>query len=277
MRAKAPFGFRYQYLAGGVNTGSGWATWNAGRRASSRYYVQDSRRQRHHSRSSPTTCSTSPRPAQAAASERRRLDNLQNTADDARLLQRPQALLPAGRRRSADSRSSCTSSPTSGATCSSGSRGDDAGDASRSQVGCDRPAGAGRPAGQRPRLRPGDRPAARRATRRTSCSATTSAPGAPAPTSSSATPATPTVDALGARAGSLLPLARRRLRPGLRRVQRPRRRLQRSTSTATAARSWWDAADFGRHVRFLARFVDRDRQADRAVADPATATRRCGR
>jgi len=29
LRRTAPFGFRYQYLAGGVNTGSGWATWNA--------------------------------------------------------------------------------------------------------------------------------------------------------------------------------------------------------------------------------------------------------
>jgi hypothetical protein len=28
MRRVAPFGFRYQYLAGGVNTGSGWSTWN---------------------------------------------------------------------------------------------------------------------------------------------------------------------------------------------------------------------------------------------------------
>jgi len=28
MKATAPFGFRYQYLAGGVNTGSGWSTWN---------------------------------------------------------------------------------------------------------------------------------------------------------------------------------------------------------------------------------------------------------
>jgi hypothetical protein len=28
LRRAAPFGFRYQYLAGGVNTGSGWATWN---------------------------------------------------------------------------------------------------------------------------------------------------------------------------------------------------------------------------------------------------------
>ena len=27
-RAQAPFGFRYQYLAGGVNTGDGWAGWN---------------------------------------------------------------------------------------------------------------------------------------------------------------------------------------------------------------------------------------------------------
>src|SRR6185436_3655985 len=28
MRSTAAFGFRYQYLAGGVNTGNGWATWN---------------------------------------------------------------------------------------------------------------------------------------------------------------------------------------------------------------------------------------------------------
>jgi hypothetical protein len=28
MRKAAPFGYRYQYLAGGVNTGRGWATWN---------------------------------------------------------------------------------------------------------------------------------------------------------------------------------------------------------------------------------------------------------
>ena len=30
LRRSAPFGFRYQYLAGGVNTGQGWATWNPG-------------------------------------------------------------------------------------------------------------------------------------------------------------------------------------------------------------------------------------------------------
>jgi hypothetical protein len=28
LKRAAPFGFRYQYLAGGVNTGSGWSTWN---------------------------------------------------------------------------------------------------------------------------------------------------------------------------------------------------------------------------------------------------------
>jgi hypothetical protein len=29
LRASAPFAFRYQYLAGGVNTGKGWSTWDA--------------------------------------------------------------------------------------------------------------------------------------------------------------------------------------------------------------------------------------------------------
>ncbi len=28
LRASAPFSFRYQYLSGGVNTGTGWSTWN---------------------------------------------------------------------------------------------------------------------------------------------------------------------------------------------------------------------------------------------------------
>lgn len=43
LRATAPFGFRYQYLTGGVNTGRGWATWNAdGGFVSS--YVEESRR-----------------------------------------------------------------------------------------------------------------------------------------------------------------------------------------------------------------------------------------
>ena len=39
--AVAPFGFRYQYLAGGVNTGSGWSTWNPNGTFAS-MYAQDS-------------------------------------------------------------------------------------------------------------------------------------------------------------------------------------------------------------------------------------------
>jgi hypothetical protein len=41
LHASAPFGFRYQYLAGGVNTGGGWATWNSGGTFAS-MYVRDS-------------------------------------------------------------------------------------------------------------------------------------------------------------------------------------------------------------------------------------------
>jgi hypothetical protein len=41
MRNTAPFAFRYQYLAGGANTGGGWATWNANGDFA-RFYIQDS-------------------------------------------------------------------------------------------------------------------------------------------------------------------------------------------------------------------------------------------
>jgi hypothetical protein len=41
LRRVAPFGFRYQYLAGGVNTGSGWSTWNPSGTFAS-MYVADS-------------------------------------------------------------------------------------------------------------------------------------------------------------------------------------------------------------------------------------------
>ncbi|MBF6599352.1 MAG: hypothetical protein IVW36_02440 [Dehalococcoidia bacterium] len=41
LRQMAPFAFRYQYLAGGVNTGSGWANWNANG-AFVTNYIQDS-------------------------------------------------------------------------------------------------------------------------------------------------------------------------------------------------------------------------------------------
>ena len=42
MRSQAPLRFRYQYLAGGVNTGSGWATWNPAGTFVTRY-VRESR------------------------------------------------------------------------------------------------------------------------------------------------------------------------------------------------------------------------------------------
>ena len=41
MRATAPFAFRYQYLAGGANTGNGWANWNPNGDFA-RFYIQDS-------------------------------------------------------------------------------------------------------------------------------------------------------------------------------------------------------------------------------------------
>src|SRR5215208_1323036 len=41
MRTDVPYAFRYQYLAGGVNTGSGWATWNTDGDFA-RLYIEDS-------------------------------------------------------------------------------------------------------------------------------------------------------------------------------------------------------------------------------------------
>src|SRR5207342_3400699 len=41
LKQTAPFGFRYQYLAGGANTGGGWATWNTNGDFP-KFYIQDS-------------------------------------------------------------------------------------------------------------------------------------------------------------------------------------------------------------------------------------------
>ncbi len=41
MKATTQFGFRYQYLAGGVNTGNGWTNWNANAEFAT-YYIQES-------------------------------------------------------------------------------------------------------------------------------------------------------------------------------------------------------------------------------------------
>ena len=42
MKAQAPFGFRYQYLSAGVNTGHGWAKWNQPDGQFATYYIQES-------------------------------------------------------------------------------------------------------------------------------------------------------------------------------------------------------------------------------------------
>lgn len=41
LKQTAPFAFRYQYLAGGVNTGTGWSTWNPNGDFA-RFYIQES-------------------------------------------------------------------------------------------------------------------------------------------------------------------------------------------------------------------------------------------
>ena len=41
LRASADFAFRYQYLAGGVNTGNGWSTWNTNGQFVT-WYIEDS-------------------------------------------------------------------------------------------------------------------------------------------------------------------------------------------------------------------------------------------
>ncbi len=49
LHADAPFGLRYQYLAGGVNTGNGWATWNTNGDFV-KWYVAGLGRERHRAR-----------------------------------------------------------------------------------------------------------------------------------------------------------------------------------------------------------------------------------
>jgi hypothetical protein len=42
LQAAAPFGFRYAYLSSGVNTGSGWSTWNSPAGAYANLYINES-------------------------------------------------------------------------------------------------------------------------------------------------------------------------------------------------------------------------------------------
>ena len=105
--------FRYQYLAGGVNTGNGWATWNPDGEFA-RYYIEES-----------VANGIIPvftyymmfQSRRAAASEGRVYNNLNNTGtmtayyNDLKLFFQRAGAFP-------DRRSSCTSSRISGATSS---------------------------------------------------------------------------------------------------------------------------------------------------------------
>ena len=78
LRKAAPFGFRYQYLAGGVNTGQGWSTWNPNGSFAS-MYVQDSWAARGDPGPHATTCCCSRSPA-AATRRTPTSRNLRNAA-----------------------------------------------------------------------------------------------------------------------------------------------------------------------------------------------------
>ena len=142
------------------------------------------------------------------------------------LLQRPQAVLPEGRRRSRTDRSSSTSSRTSGATSAARRRRQ-----RRDRPGEGRPRPASpscRPAEQRVRLRPRDRQAARHLRARTSSSAYHISVWGTGDDIALSNPPDATVDALAGARRELLQVAGRQLRHRLRRVQRSR--LRRSTS-----------------------------------------------
>ena len=118
LRAPVPFKFRYQYLAGGVNTGNGWSTWNPNGAFVSDYIADSAA---HGIRVGVRLLHAAP----VVPGHRRRRDGEghlepRQPRDDGGLVRGPAALLPARRRRR--SRSSSTSSPTCGATSSSAHR-----------------------------------------------------------------------------------------------------------------------------------------------------------
>ena len=96
MKAKAPFGFRYQYLSAGVNTGHGWATWNQPDGQFATYYIQESIAQ---GITPVFTYYMIYQSLPGGGSEQQAvLSNLNNTVHDAGVLGRSQAVLPEGRR-----------------------------------------------------------------------------------------------------------------------------------------------------------------------------------
>ena len=94
MRATAPFGFRYQYLAGGANTGGGWATWNTnGDFPSSTSRIQS----RTGSCRSSLYYMLAAVVAAGGGGESDGISQPEQHSDDDGVLQRPEAVLPEGR------------------------------------------------------------------------------------------------------------------------------------------------------------------------------------
>ena len=81
----APFGFRYQYLAGGVNTGSGWSTWNPNGSFVDDATTPSRGRRRDPGAHATTSCSSRSRTAADEANVD--LANLDRPGDDGRLLE----------------------------------------------------------------------------------------------------------------------------------------------------------------------------------------------
>ena len=214
MKATAPFAFRYQYLAGGVNTGSGWATWNTNGDVRALLH-RGLDRQRHHSRLHllPDAQSLTGR-RQPRATRSTRTSN--NVATMTAYLQRPEALLPEG---GAFPGSSVVLHVEPDLWGYIQHRWRQRHRRRRKGFG-DRPPGARGPAEQR--RRGSHRPSSSCATptRRTSPRLSRPACGELDNDIILSNPPDATVDALGSRAGGLLHLARRELRHRLCRVQR---------------------------------------------------------
>ena len=269
MRATAPFGFRYQYLAGGANTGSGWATWNTNGDFA-KFYIQDS------VANGIVPVFTVLHVAAVVSGwrrrERRELRQPEQhrtmTAyyNDLKLFFQKAGAFPC-------TRWSCTSSRTSGATWSS--------------------------------VRPATTP--RRVPAKVSETGLSELAGLPSNVAGFAqavvklrdtyapnvflgyhisvwgtgidialsNPPDATVDARGARR-EVLQVARRQLRRRVRRVQRPRRRLQ-PVSVRRRRRSWWDAERLPPQRALPRAASPPRRESASSCGRSRSATRRCER
>ena len=118
LRQRGPYGLRYHYLSGGVNTGQGWRTWAEGNGSFVPKYVADSAASGFPAtvfsyyqlyQSAPASGSGDEREAMLA--NLRNVDTMRAYYDDLETFFRRAAVSPAARP------SSSTSSPTRGATC----------------------------------------------------------------------------------------------------------------------------------------------------------------